>query len=397
MTFVNRLNLRGNVKKNEISRSEDTTKQVLEIVDEIIKILSDNDVIVDKIASRDKTFVKKEIERAVNEYNYTLPGHTREELMKHVYDFMYNYSIIQKYVEMPDCNNILINSYDNIWVWIKDKRHETDLSFGSEKNLMTFIYAIRGKLGGRLNANQSLNVFNDPTYRLRIAVGIRPLATRSPTVTIRKQPEKNLKMDDLVNLSMLSQCQADYLIESINLDKSIVFCGKGGSGKTMLMRATIESIRRDRRIFIMEENEELMVEHPGALPYEVRRDRGKYYGIEEYSDFGLLNSIDIYVFGEIRSEEAMAFFNGAYSGNPSLTTGHSYSKEGIIDKLVVNMEQSGTKIPSKTLKEMLLKSIDIIVFLKDFKVDSIGEIRDSVIHDLLFDDIEEAVVCERTV
>lgn len=389
MPVIDRLNKRGSVKQNQVIQSEEVTKNVLAIVEEIIAVISKNEAVIEKISERDREFVKTEINRTITDHNFVLPGHSREELVKHVYDFMFNYSIVQKYIEMPDCNNILINSYNNIWVWIKDKRIRTDLSFGSEKYLMTFIYAIRAKLGGTLNQNKSLNYFNDHNYRLRIAIGIKPLATASPTVTIRKQPDKNLLMSDLVNLSMLTQKEADYLIRSVNQKKNIVFCGKGGSGKTMLMRATIEEIYEDQRILIMEENTELRVNHPGALPYEVRRDRGQYYGIGEFADFGLLNSIDYYVFGEIRSEEALAFFDGAFSGNATLTTTHSVSKEDAIDKLMINMERSGTRIPTHVLKEILFKSIDIIVHLHEFKVASIGEIHGAVMMDVVLDDDKE--------
>lgn len=398
MPVINRLNKRGGIQKHQVTKAEETTQNVLAIVEEIIDVISKNEVVIEKISERDREYVKTEINRTITDHNFVLPGHSREELVKHVYDFMFNYSIIQKYVEMPDCNNILINSYNNIWVWIKDKRIQTDLSFGSEKYLMTFIYAIRAKLGGTLNQNKSLNVFNDPNYRLRIAIGIRPLATGSPTLTIRKQPEKNLRMSDLIDLSMLSKYQSKYLISKVNEGKSIVFCGKGGSGKTMLMRAVIEEIARDQRIFIMEENTELRVEHPGALSYEVRRDRGISYGVEEYSDFGLMNSIDWYVFGEIRSKEALAFFNGAFSGNSTLTTTHSLSKEDALDKLMINMEKSGTNIPTDVLREILYKSVHVIVFLRDFKIASISEIEEKEIIEIsLENDIGEAEYSEYSV
>lgn len=372
MLVVNRLERRGSIKKDIPTNALDTTHSVLEIVKKIISELSKKQTVMDKLATDSEDYIREEIDRVITDFNFSVPGHSREELLKQVFDFMFKYSIIQKFIDMPSCNNIKINAYDNIWIQVDNERIETDLSFGSEEYLMIFIHAIRAKLGGKLDYNNSLGKFTDKKYKLRIIMAIAPIASGSPIISIRKQPKEDYSLSQLIDLKMMTPEEADFLVIEANNKKNIVFCGKGGSGKTTCMRAIIEELKREYNILIMEELEELYVKHPNANSFLVRRDKGRYYGIGDFTDIGLLMNIDYYIFGETRKAEALELFQGAYNGNCTFTTTHSSSTANAMEKLMINMEGAGTSIPAHVLKEMLYKSIDYIVYLDEFKIKSIG-------------------------
>ncbi len=376
MSTINRLDERAKkrTKKNEsVTNSSD---KLLSVIGSVIEEVSQNDALLNSMRNHDSEDVlKAEIERIMGLKNYSVPGYSRGQLLKQINDYMFKYAMIQEYLDDPECNNVMINRYDNVWIQIRDKRIRIDLNFGSEENLMTFIRSIQASLGGKLDQNHAVGKFADEENKLRIEIIVSPISLQGPIVMIRKHRRENYSMDDLIRLGMMSKCQADYLIKAANDKKSIVWCGSGSSGKTTCMRATIEELHEDYRILTMEERPELFLKHPGVVALQIRRDSGVRYGVEHLADEGLLMSIDYYVYGEIRRSEALALFDGAMSGNPTFTTTHAKSPENAFDKLMINMKRSGTDIPSEVLKEMLYESIDLIVMMKNFKIDKIVTVK----------------------
>ena len=372
MSTVNRLEERAKkrAKKNEsVTNSSD---KLLSVIGSVIEEVSQNEALLNSMGScESEDVLKSEIERIMGLKNYTVPGYSRGQLLKQINDYMFKYAMIQEYLDDPECNNVMINRYDNVWIQIRDKRIRTELNFGSEENLMTFVRSIQASLGGKLDQNHAVGKFADEENKLRIEIIVSPISLQGPIVMIRKHRKENYSMDDLIRLGMLSKRESDYLITAANDKKSIVWCGSGSSGKTTCMRATIEELYEDYRILTMEERAELYLKHPGVVALQIRRDSGVRYGVEHLADEGLLMSIDFYVYGEIRRSEALALFDGAMSGNPTLTTTHAKSPRNAIDKLMINMKRSGTDIPSEVLREMLYESIDLIVMMKDFKIDKI--------------------------
>lgn len=376
MTIINRLEVRANHKSEKNKIVKNSSNNLQEVITQVIEEVSQNEALINRISiSESESVLKAEIDRMMAIKNYTVPGYSRGELLKHIHDYMFKYAMIQKYLDNPECNNVMINRYDIVWIQVKDKRIRVDLDFGSEENLMTFVRSIQASLGGKLDQNNAVGRFVDHTNKLRIDVIVAPISLQGPMVMIRKHKEENYTMTDLIKLNMLTKKEADYLVDQANDEKSIVWCGSGSSGKTTLMRATIEELKEEYRILTMEERQELFLKHPGVIPVEVRRNSGVRYGVDFLADQGLLMSIDYYVYGEIRSEEALALFDGAMSGNPTFTTTHSKSPKNAIKKLMINMSKSGTNIPPSDLEEMLYESIDIIVMMKNFKVSEIVEVK----------------------
>lgn len=376
MTVINRLEVRANHKsvKNELVKNSSSNLQ--EVITQVIEEVSQNETLISRInISESESVLKAEIDRVIAIKNYTVPGYSRGELLKHIHDYMFKYAMIQKYLDNPECNNVMINRYDIVWIQVNEKRIRVDLDFGSEENLMTFVRSIQASLGGKLDQNNAVGRFVDHTNKLRIEVIVRPISLQGPIVMIRKHKEENYTMKDLVRLNMLTKKEADYLVEKADGKKSIVWCGSGGSGKTTLMRATIEELDEAYRILTMEERQELFLKHPGVIPLKIRRNSGIRYDVDYLADQGLLMSIDVYVYGEIRNQGALALFDGAMSGNQTFTTTHASSPNNAIKKVTINMKRSGTDIPFVVLEEMLYESIDIIVMLKNFKVTEIVEVK----------------------
>ena len=48
--------------------------------------------------------------------NVSIPNISRKDLIKKIMDEIFGYSILQKYIEDPDVNDIMVNDYDCIYI-----------------------------------------------------------------------------------------------------------------------------------------------------------------------------------------------------------------------------------------------------------------------------------------
>ncbi len=373
--IVDRVSERARIRKEDNKTIYLSFYEVLENITN--EVISNDKELVNEITLGNvpETALENKILKIINRYNYKVANKKRNELIKDVMDNIFGYAIVQKYLDIKDCNGVFINGPDNVWVQVKNKRERVNENFGSNKNLLSFIRSISAKLGGEINENKPLAKFHDPHNKLRIVACISPVAQFSPTIVFRKHRKDNFTIEDLVKLGMLTKELADDLIRYNNAGANIIICGKGGAGKTTLARALTEKLPETERILLMEEHPEWFLKHPGAISRLVKRnDKGHVTGLTELTDMGLLETIDRYIFGEIRGSEAMPFFKGALSGNITMSTTHAINARDVVDMLVINMKMSGTDIPTNILKEMLFKSVNIIVHMDRFTVTEVVEI-----------------------
>ena len=373
--IINRIeerSLHQNENRNEIVSIYDVIRQ---IADEVVK--NYKELISDITLSKSpKSSLENVIIKIIADRNYKVNDVNRAELIKEVTNYILGYGVIQRYIDMPDFNNAYVNGPDNVWVKIGRNMKKVDINFGSNENLLSYIQTtIQGNLKGEINENKALVKFEDKENKLRIICGISPVTTISPTIVFRKHRENAFTIKDLINLGMLNKKQSDELVRYAQAGANIMFVGKGGAGKTTLMRAVLEELNPETRILVMEEHPELFLKHPNAVHTLVKRnENGEVYGIRELSDMGLLMSMDVYVYGEVREGEAMTFFNGAFAGNQTFNTAHAGSAKKALRKMMINMKMSGTNLSDDVLLDILYESVNIIVYLDSFTVAEIVEV-----------------------
>ena len=73
---------------------------------------------------------------------------------------------------------------------------------------------------------------------------------------------------------------------------------------------------------------------------------------------------------ELKGSEAMSFFDGISTGHIGYATVHSESASLVIDRLVTLMKRDSLaqQYSDKYLKDILAQSIDLIIYMKNFKI-----------------------------
>ena len=328
---------------------------------------------------------KEEFFKEIHEYLIQKQIDKREiEKLKEKFEkYLWGYYKLDELIEDEYISDIKILDSNNIRIKTMGKRKNTNIKFKDQNEYRKFVegIAIKNKVNlSDLNAQQT---FTDKTssekFILRFSISTDYInSTNVPYLHIRKLPKKKYTLDELVFMKMLDENTADYLRKKVISSSGILICGKGSAGKTYLLNALIECIPHECSGLVVQENEELFSNtHPELMFQHVVSPRGESrirYTLKELATTGLISDIDYFIIGEIKGDEAKPFLNMANTGNQCMATTHANSSREGLDKVAhyANYNKDYTK--SEALK--MLSAISIIIFLKDFKIMEISEIKD---------------------
>lgn len=392
------LNKRKEIKKvkAEVSSETSSDKQVKRKVN--ISTQADYDKIIDKIIEEfiinRASFVnlvergiklRKELNNEIlmflNMKEIYLKDSEMAELFKRFETYVWGYGVLQELIDDPDISDIKTIDYDNIRIKVKGRRKKSHIKFSSRENFKKYINYIATKNNSMLSEINAIQKFTDTKsskeFILRINISSEFINSNElPCLIIRKIPKNKYDLDKLMGLGMFNADIKNYLGEAIKGGLTMFFTGKGASGKTTLMNALIDEIPKDAAGLAIQEAEELFTnKHPDIIFQKVKYAKGEgkiQYTLRDLSINGLLSDIDYFIIGEIKGGEAYDMANAIYTGHVGMASVHGNSAEEAVNKLVHYMKYVSDMKKGELLE--MLSNIDVLVFMKDFKVMQISEV-----------------------
>ena len=315
-----------------------------------------------------------------------------ESTIKNILDRIFGYYILQKYIDDADVSDIRVTSFDRVFVKRKGNWERIKESFNSKEDYTNFVRYCILKNHGKITNEEPIVVVSDRKNNLRIEAGIEPVNVSSPNLAIRiHRPNLNQTLEELfmTDIEMFDLDIYKFLVKSIISGCNIIISGKGGSGKTTLMRNLINRIPEDLSITSNEETAELNLSHPNVIQREIlnNRNKDKNITLAKLTAHSLVMSNDVVVIGELKGEEAMVFFDAVSTGHRGYATLHSDSSKNTLDRLVTLMKRdiSAQSYTDKYLRKLLAMSVDVVIFMKNFKIHEIAEvIYDEEIQDVRY-------------
>ena len=369
--------------------------------------ISNGDVISDIISFLIKNYAeylsdieinRKFVENIVREKVYKeYSDMNTETTIKNILDRLFGYYILQKYVDDKEVSDIRVNRFDNIFIKKKGSWQKTKDSFQNKEDFLNFVRYCVLKNNGKITTETPIVVVSDINNNLRIEAGIEPVNVDSPNLVIRiHRPEMNQTLEELFisNAEMMDAKIYNFLNKAMIAGCNIVISGKGGSGKTTLMRNLVNRIPENLSITANEETAELYSTHPNIIQREILKNRNedKNITLEKLTAHSLVMSNDVIVIGELKGAEAMMFFDAVSTGHRGYATVHADDSLSTIDRLVTLMKRdiSAQTYADKYLRKLLANSLDIVVFMRNFKVHEITEVlydeeNDDVKYNKLFE------------
>ena len=338
---------KNNIKKQLIDELSDSAslddKEILGVIDE-------------KIEDLEKINTPLKLEEKI-------------KLRKSVYDSLKNYDILTELLDDKKVNEIMINSYDEIFIDKQGKYVRWNKKFESKEQLENIIQQIVGKI------NRIVNVSN-PIVDARLYDGSRvnivlpPIAIKGATVTIRKFPEK-ITMNKLIEYGSIDEVTANYLKELVRCGYNIFISGGTGSGKTTFLNALSEFIPKDDRVITIEDSAELNISHVENLVSLETRDKN-VEGEGEINMQMLIRAAlrmnpDRIVVGEVRGKEALDMLQCMNTGHDgSISTGHANSCFDMLSRLET-MVLMAENLPLLAIRQQISSSIDVLIHLVKLK------------------------------
>ncbi|WP_311487434.1 CpaF family protein [uncultured Helcococcus sp.] len=280
--------------------------------------------------------------------------------------------ILEYFLEDDLINEIMINSYNQIYIEKEGNIFKSHISFRSEKELDRIIQKIVSDSGREVNISNPIvdaNLYDGS----RVNIVLPPISNHNPIITIRKFSKHKLSIKDLINSGSLTEELAVFLEKLVKAKYNIIIGGGTSSGKTTFLNALSNFIDDNERIITIEDSRELQIQNKkNLISLQTRNSNSSNKGKVTIKDL-IRNSLrmrpDRIIVGEVRSDETVDMLQAMSTGHDgSLSTAHANSAKDMISRLETMVLRSGEKIPIEAVRRMINSSIEILIHLD--RVDS---------------------------
>lgn len=308
--------------------------------------------------------IDEEIIHAKREGNLSLDE--MKQMRLELFNSIRRLDVLQELIEDSSVTEIMINGPDHIFIERSGKIVRTDRTFVSMEKLEDVVQQIVSACNRVVNESSPI-----VDARLgngdRVNVVLPPVALNGPIVTIRRFPEKPIRMEDLLSLGSVPENIAAFLNCIVRAGYNIFISGGTGSGKTTFLNALSEFIPDGERVITIEDNAELQIRHIENLVRLEARNANvegcRPIGIRDLIRSALRMRPDRIIVGEVRGSEAIDMIQAMNTGHDgSLSTGHANSARDMLARLET-MVLMGMDLPLPAIRGQLASAIDVIIHL----------------------------------
>jgi pilus assembly protein CpaF len=296
--------------------------------------------------------------------NVSMSVPEQERLVQDIIHDVLGYGPLEPLLARDDIADIMVNGAGRVFIEVGGKTQETNIRFRDNVQLMNICQRIVSQVGRRVDESS-------PICDARLSDGSRvnviapPLALDGPTLTIRKFRKDRLKMQNLVDYGSISPEGARVLAVIGAARCNVLISGGTGSGKTTLLNCMTAFIEEDERVITCEDAAELQLQQPHVVRLETRPPNLEGQGQITMRDL-VKNCLRMrperIIVGEVRGPEAFDLLQAMNTGHDgSMGTLHANSPREALSRLESMITMGGYGLPSKTIREMITGSIDVII------------------------------------
>jgi len=263
---------------------------------------------------------------------------------------------------------IIVNGAD-IWVIDESGKHRAQTNVVDADSLVELINRLVAPTGRQVNlANPILDAQLPDGSRLNATIA--PVATPSPSMTIRRHRIVARQIQDLIQLESLTDLAAQFLGAAIQARLGILVAGGTSSGKTNFLNVLGGLFPEGERVIVIEDTRELQLPIVDVVYQTVRYANAE--GTGEITQRRLVQNAlrmrpDRIVVGEVRGAEALDMLLAANTGHEGfLSTVHANSAGQALTRLLqlTKLASEGSLIDDKTVAEWITEAFHIVVFLR---------------------------------
>ena len=353
--------------KEKIAAIDNRSDEYYRMKTEVFNALIDT-IDLSQLAQLDQESAREEIRDIVIEIvsikNVVMSVAEQETLLEDICNDVLGYGPLEPLLARDDIADIMVNGAGTTYIEVAGKIQRTNIRFRDNAQLMNICQRIVSQVGRRVDESS-------PICDARLADGSRvnviapPLAIDGPALTIRKFKKDKLKITDLVNFGSISEPGAEILRIIGACRCNTLISGGTGSGKTTLLNTLTAFIAPGERVITCEDAAELQLQQPHVVRLETRPPNLEGQGRVTMTDL-VKNCLrmrpDRIIVGEVRRPEAFDLLQAMNTGHDgSMGTLHANTPREGLSRLESMITMGGFTLPQRTIREMIVGSIDIVI------------------------------------
>jgi len=288
----------------------------------------------------------------------------QEDLLEDICNDVLGYGPLEPLLARDDIADIMVNGSQRCYIEVNGKVRLTNVRFRDDAHLMNVCQRIVSQVGRRVDESSPICDARLPDGS-RVNVIAPPLAIDGAALTIRKFKKDKLTLQQLVKYNSISTEGAEVLRILGKVRANVLISGGTGSGKTTLLNCLTAFIEKDERVITCEDSAELQLQQPHVVRLETRPPNLEGEGEITMRDL-IKNCLRMrperIIVGEVRGPESFDLLQAMNTGHDgSMGTLHANSPREALARLESMITMGGYSLPSRTIREMITSSIDVVV------------------------------------
>jgi len=317
---------------------------------------------IDREAARDE--IRDIVNEIISLKGVAMSIAEQEELLEDICNDVLGYGPLEPLLARDDIADIMVNGAETTFIEVGGRVIRTNVRFRDNAQLLNICQRIVSQIGRRVDEASPIC-----DARLldgsRVNVIVPPLAIDGPSLTIRKFKRDRLTLPQLVKFGTITPEGATILEIVGRVRCNVLISGGTGSGKTTLLNCLTAYIDTSERVITCEDAAELQLQQPHVVRLETRPPNLEGEGEITMRDL-VKNCLRMrperIIVGEVRGPEAFDLLQAMNTGHDgSMGTLHANSPREALSRLESMITMGGFALPSKTIKEMICGSIDVII------------------------------------
>ena len=321
-----------------------------------------------QLAKLDADSAREEIRDIVNEIiaikNIVMSISEQEDLLDDICNDVLGYGPLEPLLARDEIADIMVNGSGTVYIEVAGKIQKTGIRFRDNQQLLNICQRIVSQVGRRVDESSPICDARLPDGS-RVNAIVPPLAIDGPCLTIRKFKKDKLTLEQLVRYGSISPEGAEILKIIGRSRVNTLISGGTGSGKTTLLNCLTRYIDDTERIVTCEDAAELQLQQPHVVRLETRPPNLEGEGQITMRDL-VRNCLRMrperIIVGEVRGPEAFDLLQAMNTGHDgSMGTLHANTPREALSRLESMITMGGYSLPSRTIREMICASVDVVV------------------------------------
>lgn len=273
-------------------------------------------------------------------------------------------SPIAPWIADRDVTDILVYGSQHVYVRRRGGSFEgVKAAWFSDADLMTAAKTIGRQMARRLDSREPILDARLPD-KSRVNIIVDPCYHHGACIVIRKFPENQLTLDDLIRYGSVDEAGASIIEAIVRLGKNMLISGGTGSGKTSLLNCICSFIPASDVVVTVEDVREIAISNELWVALETKRALDaddREVTLRDLVRTSLRLNPRWVIVGEVRGPEALDLVRAFNTGHCGAGTIHANSAYDALLALEGLILQSGLDVPARAVKEMVSRAIHVVV------------------------------------